>query len=72
MNEDDIVYRLKKRAEIRRAIPRGEPDRISDVLEEAAKTIEYLQEFMNAAFEAHPNLDLDIEATKTYHERTNT
>jgi len=43
MNEDDIVYRLKKRAEIRRAIPRGEPDRISDVLEEAAREITFLR-----------------------------
>lgn len=39
MNDDDIVYRLRKRAEIRRSIPRGEPDRISDILEEAAREI---------------------------------
>ena len=38
--EDDLVYRLKKRAEIRRSIPRSEPDRISDMLEEAAAAIE--------------------------------
>ena len=36
---DDLVYRLLKRAEIRRSIPRGEPDRISDLLEEAANEI---------------------------------
>lgn len=35
----DLVERLRKRAEIRRAIPRGEPDRISDILEEAADEI---------------------------------
>ena len=41
-NEDDIVYRLRKRAEIRRQIPgrksveEGTPDRIADLLEEAA------------------------------------
>ena len=40
---EDIVYRLKKRAEIRRNIPRGEPDRISDLLEEAASDIELLR-----------------------------
>jgi succinate dehydrogenase/fumarate reductase flavoprotein subunit len=39
MNETDLVYRLRKRAEIRRNIPRGEPDRISDILEEAAQEI---------------------------------
>jgi hypothetical protein len=45
MNENDIVYRLLKRAEIRRSIPsrksvqENKPDRISDLLEEAARTI---------------------------------
>jgi BioD-like phosphotransacetylase family protein len=34
-----LVERLLKRAEIRRKIPRGEPDRIADILEEAAKEI---------------------------------
>ena len=43
---DDLVYRLRKRAEIRRQIPnrksvqQGEPDRIADLLEEAADYIE--------------------------------
>lgn len=45
---DDLVYRLEKRAEIRRQIPgrksveTGEPDRIADLLEEAAKKIKLL------------------------------
>jgi hypothetical protein len=45
MVENDIVYRLKKRAEIRRQIPgrrsvqEGKPDRISDLLDEAAEEI---------------------------------
>ena len=48
MNED-LVYRLKERARIRRQIPtrksveEGKPDRISDLLEEAAKEIEQLR-----------------------------
>ena len=43
---DDLVYRLRKRAEIRRQIPsrksvqEGAPDRIADLLEEAANEIE--------------------------------
>ena len=47
--EDDIVYRLRKRAEIRRQIPgrksveEGAPDRIADLLEEAANEIERLR-----------------------------
>jgi hypothetical protein len=43
---DDLVYRLRKRAEIRRQIPdrksvqEGKPDSIADLLEEAADYIE--------------------------------
>lgn len=46
---EDLVYRLRKRAEIRRQIPsrksvqEGKPDRIADLLEEAANEIERLQ-----------------------------
>ena len=45
-SNDDLVYRLRKRAEIRRQIPtrksvqEGEPDHIADLLEEAANRIE--------------------------------
>ena len=51
MNENDLVYRLRKRAEIRRQIPgrksveEGTPDRIADILEEAANEIERLREY---------------------------
>ena len=46
---EDLVYRLRKRAEIRRQIPsrksvqEGAPDRIADLLEEAANEIESLK-----------------------------
>ena len=49
MAEQDLVYRLKKRAEIRRqissrkSVQEGKPDRIADLLEEAATHIEYLR-----------------------------
>lgn len=45
---DDLVVRLRKRSEIRRQIPsrksvqNNEPDRIADLLEEAANKIELL------------------------------
>jgi len=45
---EDLVYRLRKRAEIRRQIPTrksvqdNQPDRLSDLLEEAANEIERL------------------------------
>jgi hypothetical protein len=47
MEAETLVYRLRKRAEIRRSIPRakpGESDRISDILEEAADRIEQLEQ----------------------------
>lgn len=46
---NDLVFRLRERARIRRQIPsrksvqEGKPDRIADLLEEAADRIEQLQ-----------------------------
>ena len=54
LNEQDLVYRLRKRAEIRRQIPgrksvqEGAPDRIADLLEEAATEIECLRKNIQA------------------------
>lgn len=56
LSEQDIVYRLRKRAEIRRQIPgrksvqEGRPDRIADILDEAAEEIERLRR----CHERHP------------------
>ncbi len=42
----DLIFRLRKRAEIRRQIPsrksvqEGEPDRLADLLDEAADALE--------------------------------
>ena len=47
---DDLVFRLRERARIRRQIPtrksvqEGAPDRIADLLEEAATEIETLRQ----------------------------
>ena len=47
---EDLVYRLRKRAETRRQIPsrksvqEGKPDRMADLLDEAANEIERLQD----------------------------
>lgn len=52
-NENDLVYRLRKRAEIRRnittrkSVQEGAPDRISDLLEEAANAIDDLLDYYN-------------------------
>jgi hypothetical protein len=49
MSEESLIYRLRKRAEIRRSInsrksvQEGKPDRISDLLEEAADEIHRLE-----------------------------
>lgn len=51
VSEQSLVYRLRKRAEIRRQIPgrksveEGKPDKIADLLEEAADELEILIEF---------------------------
>jgi hypothetical protein len=53
MNEEDIVYRLRKRAEIRqqietrKSVQEGKPDRIALLLEEAASEIERLRGIYN-------------------------
>ena len=43
LQAETLIYRLRKRAEIRRGIPRAERDRIADLLEEAARRIEELE-----------------------------
>ena len=48
LTEHTLIYRLRKRAEIRRqiltrkSVQEGQPDRIADLLEEAANEIEEL------------------------------
>lgn len=52
--QEDLVYRLRKRAEIRRQIPTRKsvqenvPDRLSALLEEAADKIEELERVARA------------------------
>jgi hypothetical protein len=49
VEEQSLIFRLRKRAEIRRqiasrkSVQEGKPDRLSDLLEEAADEIEKLQ-----------------------------
>ena len=49
--EEGLIYRLRKRAEIRRqistrkSVQEGKPDRIADLLEEAASALDQLQEW---------------------------
>lgn len=50
VSEQSLVFRLRKRAEIRRQIPgrlavvEGKPDKIANLLDEAADEIEMLQQ----------------------------
>ena len=72
MNTDDIVYRLKKRAEIRRQIPgrksveEGKPDRIADILEEAAREIENLRMNLSAGAEIHSDKGYSVGTAEGY------
>jgi hypothetical protein len=49
VSEQSLIFRLRKRAEIRRqikdrkSVQEGQPDRIADLLEEAADRIEQLE-----------------------------
>jgi organic radical activating enzyme len=51
--EEDLITRLRKRANIRKQIPtrksvqENRPDKIADLLEEAAKEIESLNEIIS-------------------------
>ena len=51
VTDQSLVYRLRKRAEIRRniserkSVQENQPDRIADLLEEAANEIDRLKEF---------------------------
>ena len=53
MNEESLIYRLRKRSEIRRniqtrkSVQEGKPDRIADLLEEAADEIYRLENLLN-------------------------
>lgn len=61
VDENDLVYRLRKRAEIRRQIPtrrsvqENKPDRIADLLEEAANEIVRLHDVI---LELETDLDI--------------
>ena len=68
-NDEDLVYRLRKRAEIRRqittrkSVQENKPDRIADLLEEAANEIENLRKRTTTVFKA--------VLTSSYNEKPN-
>ena len=57
---EDLVYRLRKRAEIRRQIPsrksvqEGVSDRLAELLDEAATEIETLRNNTNSLYAQEP------------------
>lgn len=56
MNEESLIYRLRKRAEIRRSIQsrksvqEGKPDRIAELLYEAADEIDRLESLVDRLY----------------------
>jgi hypothetical protein len=56
MTHNDLIYRLRKRAEIRRqinsrkSVQEGKPDRIADLLEEAALALEQYRPMTDEEF----------------------
>ena len=72
--EEDLVYRLRKRAEIRRqnserkSVKEGKPDRISDLLEEAATEIERLNNIKAGIDRNTDNKEYEIGTEEGYKE----
>lgn len=76
VDEQDLVYRLDTRAEIRRAakgrkgVGEGKPDRIADILEEAATEIKRLRGEItalgNSCTQASRTVDTLIKQLRTY------
>ena len=58
VNQEDLVFRLRKRAEIRRqissrkSVQQGQPDRIADLLEEAANEIDSLRKKLSHFYDS--------------------
>lgn len=56
MNEESLIYRLRKRSKIRRniqtrkSVQEGKPDRIADLLEEAADEIDRLESLVDRLY----------------------
>ena len=67
VSEQSLVFRLRKRAEIRRqiqdrkSVQEGKPDRIASLLEEAAAEIERLSQFSSALEDTIIDLENEIE-----------
>jgi hypothetical protein len=65
MNTEDIVYRLRKRAEIRRSITtrksvqENQPDRIAELLDEAADKISKYEQVLQSIANEHIELSHD-------------
>ena len=65
MNTEDLVYRLRKRAEIRRSITtrksvqENQPDRIAELLDEAAEKITKYEQVLHSIANEHIELSHD-------------
>ena len=68
---DDLVYRLRKRAEIRRqistrkSVQEGKPDRIADLLDEAAGEIERMRADEDRWYEGQKRDAAEIQRLRT-------
>ena len=71
---EDLVYRLRKRAEIRRQIPTrksvqdNQPDRLSDLLEEAANELERLNNIKAGIDRNTDNKEYEIGTEEGYND----
>jgi len=67
VTEQSLVFRLRKRAEIRRQIPsrksveEGKPDRMADLLDEAASKIEDLIQEIDSLMKERNQLHSELD-----------
>lgn len=77
MDNETLIYRLRERARIRRQIPtrksvqNNEPDRIADLLEEAAARIESLEMGEGIAILEIHNIKEEIKLLKNNYDTYN-
>jgi hypothetical protein len=68
VSDQSLVFRLRKRAEIRRQIPdrlavtEGKPDKIANLLDEAATEIEWLQYQYEKLLKEKSDLEAKMES----------
>jgi hypothetical protein len=66
MDNEGLITRLRKRAGFWSSIPKDEPERISDILEEAAEMIECLRDDNERINKRKKELETTLSSNRTW------